>query len=393
MPLFRYQAVSSSGKKMSGVIDADSYDLAKEKLLGKNVLLTKLYENDRKLKVPKLSGRELLRFTKEVAQFLRAGLPLYESLQSIEEKYQNDRSHSIYLDLCDHLKTGRNLSTVLKKYDTTFDPIYIAMVEAAEEGGELEEVFRELAILIERQQKLKKKLISASIYPAFLGTFAFFLLAALLLFVVPTMEELFQDRALHPVTQIVLNTSRFFVEKKYELLTLSICVGIAIFTLLKIAKYRTRLFQIIVKLPLIKTIVQQAAIVRFCHALSLLIKNGVSFLDALQLSKRAMNQPAMAEKLKKCDDEIGAGKSFSHSLAQSGAFPKLVTRMLATAEETGDLPGMLQNICSIYEEDLEKNISQITTFFQPIMLIVLGAVVALVLLAILLPLTDVSSFL
>lgn len=393
MPIFRYRAMSSSGKSFSGVIDADSFDSAKQRLLAQNLLLTSLKPLSKKEEKFFLPPALLLSFTRDLAQLLKAGLPLYEVLHSIEEKQKGSKAHPLLLDLCDEVKRGRSFSDALKKHPSSFDEIYISMITAAEETGELELIAFQLAAFIEKEQKLKNRLISALIYPAFLAGFAFFLLAMLLFTVVPTMRELFIDRKLHPLTAFVLGLSDFVCTYSYYLLSffLLLCAFVW-YAALKgsLQSFFRKLFS---KLPLIKKVLLDSAIVRFSYALSLLLGAQVPVLRSLELAKRASGSQELAPAIDHAQKEVAKGVALSSALQASNEIPKLVVRMIATAEETGDLCGMLQSICQIYEENLDKKLQELTRFFQPAILIVLGGLIGLILLAILLPLTDVSSFL
>src|SRR5579871_2142712 len=161
MPLYRYRAITVEGKNLKGVIDADSLISAKERLRKQQFFVTDVSAVKNTEKQLILPAATLLSFTKELAQLLKAGLPLYESLLTIEEKYQRHPCHRLFLDLCDHLKEGSSLSVALKRYPKSFDRIYLSMVQVAEQSGNLAEIFEQLSQLIIRQQKLKKQLSSA----------------------------------------------------------------------------------------------------------------------------------------------------------------------------------------------------------------------------------------
>ena len=209
MPIFKYIALNASGKKIRGVIDADSLTLAKDRLRREEVMVTTLKQVEKRRASSNLDANMLLAFTRELGQLLSAGLPLYESLITIEEKYRRHKVHTLLLDLCDRLKSGEQLSKILESYSKSFDVIYIAMVQAGEKTGALPWVFEQLHQLLQRRQKLKKQLVTATAYPAFLGCFCLVVITALFLFVIPSMQELFEDRKLHPLTQSVLAISQF----------------------------------------------------------------------------------------------------------------------------------------------------------------------------------------
>jgi len=390
MPIFRYKALTETGKKTGGVIDADSIEMAKERLRRDKILVIKLASIEHKKEIS-LKSPMLLAFTRELGQLLKAGLPLYESLLTIEEKYRRHRCHPLFLDLCDRLKSGHQLSAVLKNYPKSFDAIYISMIQAGERTGSLTWVFEQLHDLIERRQKLKKQMLSAMAYPAFLGAFCFIMVISLLLFVIPSMQELFEGRQLHPLTQMVLTLSHFL--QSYYLLLLFSIVGIVLGSIyfFKRSGGRLLLQKIFQKIPIMKTVLTQAALIRFCRSCSILLFGGVPLVGALSISRKVMKHALLEEAIEKSEANIVEGKPLSVELKNAPQIPPLVSRMLSIAEETGKMPEMLQSLSNIYDEELERSLTHITTFLQPVLLLILGGIVGLVILSILLPLTDVSS--
>ncbi len=392
MPLFRYQAVSVEGKAFRGVIDADSLLVAKERLRKQQILVTAVTAMQSKQDQLTLPPGMLLSFTRELTQLLKAGLPLYESLLTIEEKYRRHKAHSLFLDLCDHLKEGTPLSSALKRYPATFDKIYLSMVQVAEQSGNLVSIFDQLSQLIARQQKLKKQLVSALAYPAFLGFFCFLITCGLMFFVVPSMKELFEDRALHPVTAIVVGISNWL---NAHVVFLLIAISSALFgivILLRSSSGKVFLYGFSLKVPYLKTLILHSALVRFCRSLAMLLAGGVPLLEALSLSRNVVKSPLLEASILDAEKRVGQGERLSAAFKGAPLIPPLILRMLALAEETGKMGDAFFSLADIYDEELEKHLSQLSTFLQPALLITLGAIVGLVVLSILLPLTDVSSF-
>jgi general secretion pathway protein F/type IV pilus assembly protein PilC len=392
MPLFKYRAISGEGKNFNGVVEADSLSVAKEKLRKNQVYITELIAVGNQKKELTLSFPLLLAFTRELAQLLKAGLPLYESLVTIEEKYRKNPKHSLFVDLCDHLKSGSHLSLALKKYPQTFHPIYLSMVQAGEQSGNLAEVFEQLAQLLHRQQSLKKQLASALTYPAFLAAFCFLIVCALTFFIIPSMRELFEGRDVHPLTRVVLSVSLWANEHIPFLLGSFCTIPLLIGVLMKRATTRLYLHRLSFQIPFVKTILLQSALVRFCRTLSMLLGSGVPLLEALAHSRKMLNNLLLEQVVQEAEKKIIEGQRLSAALQSQTILPPLVTRMLALAEETGKMKEAFLNLSVIYEEELEKHLSQLTTFLQPVMLMILGGIVGLVILSILLPLTDVNSF-
>jgi general secretion pathway protein F/type IV pilus assembly protein PilC len=374
------------------VIDADSLISAKERLRRDKVLVTEVHALPEKHEERRLAPPLLLSFTREVAQLLRAGLPLYEGLLTIEEKYRRHKDHPLFLDLCDHLKEGANLSSALKRYPASFNPIYLAMVQVAEESGDLAAVFEELSQLITRQQKLRKQLGDALTYPTFLLIFCFCVVMGLLFFVIPSMKELFEGRALHPVTSLVLGVSAWVNAYGTTLLvTLLSCIGGAIWALRR-PFVRLSLYKRALTLPLVRSLLVHAALLRFARAMGMLLSGGVPLLEALDLAKGVVKSPPFEEAIREARERIAQGERLSGAFSHDPLIPTLMLRMLSLSEETGKMQSAFYNLAGIYDEEMEKHLSQLTTFLQPALLIALGAIVGLVVLSILLPLTDVSSF-
>ncbi len=392
MALFRYRALNAQGKQFTGVIDADSLSSAKERLRKTQVLVTELIPLKNSSQEIVLSPPLLLSVTREIAQLLRAGLPLYESLVTIEEKYRRHQAHPLLLDLCDHLKGGSSLSTALKRYPKTFDRIYLSMVHVSEESGNMATIFEQLSQLIERRQKLKKQLFSALAYPAFLGAFCSLIVCGLIFFIIPTMAELFEGRSLHPLTETVLSISKWANAHVTMLVTFVLSVPFILFFLLRSQKVRLAIQQTCLKVPFLKSLILHTSLVRFCRATAMLLTGGVPLLEALRLSQNVLKNLMLESAVARAEQMIIEGKPLSAALSKDPVIPMLVTRMVATAEETGNMGDAFLSLAGIYEEEVEKHIAHLNTFLQPVLLIILGAIVGMVILSILLPLTDVSSF-
>lgn len=393
MPLFRYKALTTAGKTIKGVIDADSLAAAKERLRREQLLVTRVEAQKETQKEYVVSKAFLLTFTQEMSHLLHAGLPLYDSLQTIEEKYRRHKAHPVLLDLADHLKEGHALSTALRRYPKIFDSIYLSMVHVAEHAGNLAQVFAQLAQLIERQHKLKKQISSAIAYPTFLFLFCLTVSLGLFLFVIPTMKELFEGKALHPMTECVIAISNWLCANLYALFLSLLTISTGLLFFWKRGKLKQYFYFLSIKVPLLKTLLLHSALVRLCRTLAMLLSAGVALLDALHLIKVIVKNPLLEMSLIEAEQRIIRGEKLSQSLKESPHIPPLVTRLIAISEETGKMQEAFVHLCTIYEEEVEKHLSQLTTFLQPILLITLGMIVGLVVLSILLPLTDVSSFL
>lgn len=392
MPLYQYEAVSERGKAITGSIDADNLLDAKQKLVRRQVAVLKVDLLSEKQIRTVLSKKELLSLTSEIARLLQAGLPLFETLSALEEKYRGQKNHRLLLDLCDKVRSGQAFSQVLGRHRESFDLLFISMVANAEKTGRLALALDEISVLLNRQIKIKKQLISALLYPSLLASFCMVVLSSLLFFVIPSLRELFDGRDLHPFTRIVFACSAFACNAKGFLLfcvLLFISTGIYLFSSEK-GKKKSR--EIIGKFPFIKDLLAKIALVRFCRATATLLEGGLPAMTAFSQARSVMRHPVLEAVIAKAETRISEGEPLHVPFQNHPLIPPLVPRMIAIAQQGGRLGFMMQQIAQIYEDELETYLTRFASLAQPILLLVLGGLIGFVLLSVLLPLTDVSSF-
>ena len=392
MPLYNYETIDSSGKKRAGLIEAQTDKEAKEKLRSQGAMVKKLTLRTSISGKQNLKGDVLLAFTLQLSQLLNAGVPLYESLIALEEQYRGEACHRVILSLCEQIKAGQSLSQAMASFPDSFDKLYRAMVAAGESVGALDIVLDKLSQLLQKQTKLKKQIITAMIYPAILASFSLLIILMLLGFVVPSIEGIFADRQLNGFTEFVLGVSRAF--RSYWWIILPLLVGAAAYVVCFIRSPQGKLWmeRHMLKVPLIKTLIIQTCVARFCRTMATLQQGGLPIIDSLRISREVMRNVVLEEEIKKAETRIIEGSSLSAELMQSRYIPGMVSRMLAVGEESGNAITMFNKVADMYEGEIEKSLDRVMALAQPVILIVMGTVIGVVLLAILLPLTDVSSF-
>ncbi len=392
MPLYRYLALTGRGKKISGTVDADNIQEAKLKLIRREIAAIRIDPLSEKQKKTALSKAEVLNLTRELTRLLQAGLPLFESLSALEEKYQGQKPHRFLLDLCDRVRSGQSFSQSLASHPGSFDLLYVGMVANAEKTGRLSSALNELAQLLSRQIEVKKQLVSALMYPALLSGFCLVVLSSLLFFVIPSLRELFDGRDLHPFTRIVFAASALACNGKTVLLFFCLSLaGAAAFAYVS-PKWRGKLSRLSYQLPFLKTLFAKVAFVRFCRAAATLLEGGLPVIAAFSQARIVMKHPLLEAVVLEAEEKISQGEPLYAPFQNHPLIPSLIPRMLGIAEEGGKLPFMMGQIAQIYEEELERSLAHFTTVAQPVLLLVLGAIIGFVLLSVLIPLTDVSSF-
>lgn len=392
MPLFRYKALDEWGKNSHGMVDAETLQEAKQKLVQRQILVTEVFAVERKWESGKLKAEQILSLTRESARLLEAGLPLYETLFSLEEKYRGSAVHELLLDLCDQIRAGCPFSEALRKHSATFDLLYCSMIANAEKSGTLAKTLHDLANLIDRRIRLQKQLISALLYPSLLGSFCLIVLMVLLFFVVPSLFDLFEGKELHSFTRFVFAASRFALLSKWYLTALSV-IAVVLGMLAGVTRRGSeQAKKIFLKIPGVRDLWSKLSMVQFFRASATLLEGGMPALLAMQQAQKLLRHPGINRSLDLALQQIQEGESLQKALLGKAFIPPLVPRMLGIAQAGGSLAPMMQQVASIYEDDLEKSFARITTLAQPILLLILGGIVGFVLLSVLLPLTDVSGF-
>jgi general secretion pathway protein F len=392
MPLYDYQAIDSKGKRVKGLIDGDNESEAKMKLREQGIMVTKLVIKKKMSGRENLKGEQLVLFTIQLSQLVGAGVPLYESLKALEEQYRKESYHRIILSLCERIKGGTTLSDTMAEYPGSFSKLYCSMIKAGESSGSLEIVLVRLSDYLMKQDKLKKEIQTAMIYPAILGSFALVVISVMLGFVVPSIQGIFSDRKLNGFTQFVMNVS--FVFRNYwwaYLPILALSIGYLIY-FLRTPSGKLQMEKLAMRLPVIKTLMIEAAMARFCRTMGTLQKGGLTIIDSLHIAREVMGNSTMEAEIKVAENKIVEGSSLSVEISRSRWIPSLVSRMIAVSEESGSSTEMLNKIADMYEEHLERTLNRVLALAQPVILIVMGIIIGSILLAVLLPMTDMSSF-
>lgn len=391
MPLYSYTAIDTLGKKRTGLIEAQGEKEAKDKLRDQGVMVSSLSAKLKGSAKENLRGDNLVNFTKQLSQLISAGIPLYQALNALEEQYRLESFHRVILSLCEQIKAGNSLSQAMGSYPQSFNKLYCSLIAAGESAGALDIVLERLSTLLSKQIKLKRQIVTAMIYPLILATFSFLIIVMLMTFVVPSIEGIFEGRKLNGFTSSVLALSHIF--RDYWWLYIPLIGGLVAYVVhfFRSPKGRLWMERNFLKVPLLKTLVVQTAVARFCRTMGTLQQGGVTIIEAMQISRDVMRNVVLEEEMKKAEGKIIEGSSLSAEIAKSKWIPPLVSRMLSVGEDSGTSTDMLNKIADSYEDELEKTLDRLMALAQPVILVFMGAIIGAVLMAILLPLTDVSS--
>ncbi len=338
-----------------------------------------------------LNKKNLILFTNELSKLINAKISLFDAICILEDKYKNNKIGALLASFKKDLQLGYSFSNALSKYPNIFDNFFCSMIKTAEKTGALGEALSNLFFVMEKNQKLKNKLITPFLYPLFIFIFSIIVVIALFFFIIPNFAELLINRKLHFFTKAIvtismnLNANKFFYFSSFSIFALLLIIVAC----LKQTKKQFYLF--VAKIPIIKSFFIKISTIRFCMSFSILLKGGVSYLKAIRLANDVVNYSILKKQLNKVEENLRQGARLSEELMKNTSFPSSVSRMVAIAEESGEIVDMLNNIAFFYEDDLDKKMNKMIFLIQPILLLIVGSIVGIVVLSILMPLTDVGS--
>jgi type IV pilus assembly protein PilC len=339
------------------------------------------------LKLQHVPLKQLSVFTRQLATLINAGLPLVKSLYTLTDQLDGYLKEVVGR-ITAQVEAGDKFSTALARYPRIFPNVFVNMVRAAELGGMMDEVLKKLAIFLEKEERLKSRVRSALIYPAFVLGIAVIILALLMVFVVPTFSNMFEDLGgdLPVPTQLLIGTS-FAVRYSWHWIILG--MGALVFAyrfLVRLPANRFFVDKVKLHLPVFGKLLEQMAVARFSRTLGTLLKSGVPILGALEAVKDTVGNEVLARATMSVHDSIKEGENISAQMEASGAFPPLVVRMVSVGEESGELDNMLIQIANDYEEEIDITVSGMTSLLEPVLIVLMGLIVGFIVIAMFLPL-------
>jgi general secretion pathway protein F len=400
--MYRYKAVTPAGEILEGQMDVASNDEVIGKLQDAGNIALEVREASAGeggsvfgglFKRAAMNAAQVLQFTQQLATLLGAGQPLDRALQILLELPESEKARRILERIRDHVRGGAPLSDGLEAEPSVFSKLYVNMVRAGEIGGSLEGTLSRLANYLERSKSLKESVINAMIYPAILVVMVFAALFVLLVFVVPQFMPMFKDMnvELPMITKIVL-----FVGTTLRDWWWMIGIGIFAAVLLvrrQLANPPTRLaFDArLLTMRVFGPLVSKLETARLARTLGTLLKNGVPLLTALGIGRNVLGNSALAEAVEKATEEVKTGGGLAFALSQSKRFPKLAVQMVSVGEESGALDDMLLKVADTFDVDVKNTVDRLLAALVPVMTVLMTGVVAVIMMAILLPILNITS--
>jgi len=398
MAVFYYRAVGRDGKTVDGTLEAAGQELASRQLRARGLTLLSLKAEGEGGAVGRSKGRapsrqDVLSMTNELAVLLRAGLPLDRSLRVLIDMASLPSMSALLTDLLKSVKDGKALSVALEPYVDLFGRFYISMVRSGEASGEMSMVLDRLVAHLEESKATRDSVVSALIYPLILMVVATGSIIVMLAFVVPQFETLFDDLgdALPTLTRVVIGAADFVTGWFWLLATVIAGAVLAVRNYLRSDEGQARFHRFMLKAPIAGNIVFEFEMARFARTLGTLLGNGVPLLRAIDIAIATVGNVILKESLGALQPAVKAGQRMSVALADTGMFSPMVIQMTRVGEESGAMDTMMLELAKVFDDHVSSGIKRSLTLLEPVIILVMGVLIAVIIIAILLGILSVNE--
>lgn len=405
MAIFHYNARQKSGKLVSGNIDADDEESVGDQLMARGLLPISIViekNNSSKLDINlndllrsrTVDNQELVMFSRQMFSLTKAGIPLTRAINGLLETTNSfvlkETLEVVYADL----NAGVNLASSLKKHPKIFSPLYVSLIHVGENTGQLETSFKQVASYLELEQKTKQRIKSATRYPMFVSIAIVVAVIIINVMVMPQFTKMFE--AFHagqlPLPTRMLMASSNFIIDYWVFLTATITFTIYSFISFIKTKYGKYWWdKKKLKFPIIGDIIYRSLLARFSRTFSMMIKAGVPLITALNIISEVVDNNWVADKILEMRDGIEKGESILVVATRTKLFSPLILQMISVGEETGQIDNMLLEVADFYEEQVDYDLKKLSDYIEPILIVFIGAIVLLLMLAIYLPMWELTS--
>lgn len=398
MPTYAFKGRNRLNELVAGEREAATQDDLRALLRREQIVMTQASEKGREISIPKIGRRkkvkakELAIFTRQFSVMIDAGLPLVQCIDILGEQQKNPFFKDVLRQVRQNVEEGSTLFAALEKHPKVFDSLYTHMVEAGETGGVLDLILQRLATLIEKVVKLKRSIVSASIYPAAVIMVAIGAIAIIMIVVIPQFEQIFlgllgPGELLPLPTRIVMGISGFLAGwGGLALLIGIIASSVAISYLYKTPQGRWRIDQLLLKTPIFGSILRKVAVARFSRILSTLLSSGVPILQSLDITAKTAGNVVVEDAITKVRQGVERGENFVDPLKATNVFPHMVAQMIGVGEQTGAMDAMLAKIADFYEDEVDTAIADLLGLMEPVLIAFLGVTIGSIVISMYLPL-------
>ena len=400
MAEFVWEARGRAGEVKRGTMEAENETAVQTRLRAQQLNPTKVKKKGIELKINLSLGsgvdtKDLVKFTRQFATMIDAGLPLVQCLEILSNQEPNKIFQAALRDIKSTVEQGATFSDALRRHPKIFDDLFVNLVQAGEVGGILDTILNRLAVYIEKRVKLARQVRGALAYPTAVIAILGVVMVVLLTFVIPAFENMFAEfgakDALPALTKAVIATSKGFITYLPLIALVGVGIGTGFYYAYKNPRGKRVFHASLLKLPIMGPVLQKIAVARFTRTLGTLLASGVPILDALDIVAKTSGNVVIEEGLLYARARISEGKNMADPLGELKVFPGMVVQMVAVGEQTGALDTMLNKIADFYEEEVDVAVSSLTSLIEPLLMVVVGGLVGIVLVSMYLPIFELAG--
>jgi len=398
--VFRYQAKTAEGQIVSGLVEAPDEGGATRILHNKQLLIISLAREGKSFNLSaltnrfkKVSGSEVVNFTRQLATMIVAGLSLPESLTILRQQTTNQVFAAVLADIEHQIVGGSNLADALASYPAYFSRIYVTLIKAGESSGTLDKILSRLAETLEGQREFKSKVVGAMIYPIIIVVGMIVVVMVMMIVVIPKLTDLYRDFNidLPATTQLLMGISGFFVQFWWLIILLAVGGGILIQRWRKTLVGQLALDGLILKIPLLGNLQKKVILVDFTRTLAMLIASGIHILEALRILEASLGNIHFRNAIAEISKKVEKGFPLGDTFAQYPVFPLIVPQMMKVGEETGKLDDTLTKLSSYFQSESDHLVKGLTTAIEPIIMVFLGVGVGFIVISVITPIYSLTS--
>lgn len=399
MATYAFKALDLSGAPSKGEMEAADKQTVASQLRSRGLIVVDIEEQaaagagDILARFKKVKADDLVIASRQLATMVQSGMSLLRALYVIEEQTESDQLREVWVAVRHDVEAGLALSDALKKHPDVFNELYVAMVQAGETGGILDNTLVRVAEQLEKDAALRRQIKAAMVYPSLIGGFALVVLVVLVAFLVPVFEKIFKDFGgeLPTITKFTVWLSHMFTQRWYVMIVVVFGVVWTFRYWKNSERGRIQWDRLKLKFPMkIGGIVQKVALARFSRTFSGLIAAGVPMLEAIDITGKTSGNRVIEMAMDDVRESVKRGGSLTQPMTQvPEAFPVMVTQMIGVGEETGALEAMMSKVADFYEEQVEAAVKALTSILEPVMILIVGGIVGFIVIAMYLPMFKV----
>jgi len=403
MPQYECLVKDKDGKNLTGVHEAQSVDDVISWLRDQGYLIIRVTEVKPKGKLfsigkggkraSRIKLDEIVIFSRQLATMVEAGVPLVQSLGILAEQVENLNMQNVVLQMHDEVESGKSLSEAMEAHRKVFSPLFVSMVKAGESSGKLEEILDRLATYTEKSSQLQKKIKSAMVYPAVVGSMALVITMGMLTWVIPQFSDIFDSlNAPLPRPTFYLIKLSEIMRQNFLLFAVGGMVGVFGFMqLIRTGPGRYLFDSFKLKIPVFGSLFLKVAVSKFSRTLSTLVKSGIPILSAFEIVEETAENKRVEKVIREVRTSVKRGENISEPLGRGGIFPAMVVRMIAVGEETGELDKMLSKIADFYDTQVDTAVDGLTSLIEPFIIAFLGIVIGGIVISMFLPILTLTG--